>query len=123
MRKLVASKKILFRTRDRDGEIYNVLMGGVLKAKIVFVEPGLKVYQLKDGTLLEFYGPGAYYPKDIFNGGNLVVSFKVKDLNLAVSQMHSTWTMLGKIERISKHYAYCYFRLANGNVIGLYQQQ
>lgn len=94
----------------------------VLNARSLLCDPGLRVYQLPDGTLLEFYGPMGFDPSKLFETGTLVISFNVEDLSQAIKQLlNSGAQLLEELTPLCDTGDFYYLRLPDGIIIGLHQ--
>lgn len=94
----------------------------VLGAKKVLNDPGLAIYQLIDGTLLEFYGPQLFETEQIFGKGGQVACFRVPDLKDASEKMIAAGAVtIDGIVRPHSAYSFCYFVIDNEQTIGLYE--
>ena len=94
-----------------------------LGAQRVHEEPGLAACQLPNGSLLEFYGPGACHPPHLFAQSPVVVSFPVADLKRAVVQAQVAGLQVVTVpEEVCSGLQYCHVQLPGGLVIGLYQE-
>ena len=123
MKNLLAGKKVSVRTDGQNGEIFSLLEKHIVGARQVLVEPGLKIYQLPDGTILELYGVGSHYPPNIFKNSNMVLSLRVAELKDALLQLVSSGAkLIGNVEDVTKNYAYCHIQLTDGTILGLYQE-
>ena len=123
MKKSVVSKRISFKSEFAAGSILEKLAVEELGAKNILKDSGLSVHQLTDGTVLEFHGAGSFQEHRISENTNMVVSFKVKNIENAVMRLTQDGAvMMGDIERPCPTYAYCHFQLPGSVVIGLYQE-
>ena len=122
MKKTKTITRISVKTGTADGNLFKILLSEGLKLKKIPVQPGLTVYSMDDGTIMEFYGPGACYPEYLFKNTNVVVGFKVDNLDEMVSLMQNAGAeLLGNIETVCNAFIYCHLLLSNETVIGLYQ--
>ncbi|RZJ74213.1 MAG: hypothetical protein EOO45_09195, partial [Flavobacterium sp.] len=55
--------RIAVKTGTPDGDLFKTLFAEGLKGEKIPIEPGLTVYRIEDGTLMECYGPGSSYPE------------------------------------------------------------
>lgn len=93
-----------------------------LRGKQILADPGLTVYQLPDGTVIELYGPGASYPPYLFSHGDVVIGYRVHDLEQAVAALLQRGaTLLSDVVHICAQNCYCFVLLDDAQVIGLYQ--
>jgi hypothetical protein len=122
MKKFKAISRISIKTGTADGDLFKILMSDGFKLKRITVDPGLSVYSMSDGTIMELYSPGACYPEYLFKNTNVVIGFKVEDLGDMVSLMQSSGAkLLGDIETVCNALIYCHLLLSDETVIGLYQ--
>ena len=92
----------------------------VLGGREVYTEPGLAVFQLEDGRIIELYGPGSSYPACLFEKNELVISFRVADVQKAVDGMiRAGMEVIYGIQRLGTCSAHCYVRDQSGTVFGL----
>ena len=84
--------------------------------------PGVAIFSLPDGTLLELYIKGTE-PAYGYNDDGVAFGFRVDDLESASTQLEAAGSeLLGEINRAEmdgKPYAYRHFRAPNGRVYGL----
>ena len=114
--------RITVKTDTADGDMFKVLLSNWMKLKRIPIEPGLAVYRMKDGTIMEFYGPGSCYPEYLFKNKNVVIGYNVESLGEMILLMQNSGAkLLGNIEMICKAFIYCHLLLSNETVIGLYQ--
>jgi hypothetical protein len=122
MKKSKTLSRISVKTCTAEGDVFKILLTEGLKLKRILVEPGLTVYSLGDGTIIELYGPGSCYPDYLFKNSNVVIGFKVDNLDeVLVLMQNSGAILLGKTEMICNALIYCHMLLSNETVIGLYQ--
>ena len=122
MKKTKTINRIAVKTGTADGDLFKTLLSEGVKLKRIPVEPGLAVYSMEDGTIIEFYGPGSCYPEYLFKYTNVVIGFKVEDLREMIFMMQNQGaTLLGNIETVCNAFIYCHLLLSNETVIGLYQ--
>jgi hypothetical protein len=120
---LPALRKLAFHVSRPASERFQVFAATALAARPVYQEPGLAACQLPDGSLLELYGPGASHPAYLFAHGAAVASFQVPDLAQALAQAQAAGLHLaGGPEQVCPGLAYAYVQVAEGILIGLYQQ-
>lgn len=123
MKNNIGLKKISIKAGTTDGDILKTIIESQPGAKKALIEPGLSAYLMNDGTTLEVYGAGSYYPEYLFAHGNVVVSFKTENLNETVRLLEQKGvTLLGNIETVCTSYRYCHMRTRQETVIGLYEQ-
>ncbi|KQS41779.1 hypothetical protein [Pedobacter sp. Leaf194] len=122
MKKNKTINRIAVKTGTPDGELFKTLLSEGLKLRRIPVEPGLNVYSMEDGTIMEFYGPGSNYPDYLFKYTNVVVGFNVENLTEMISIVQNEGAqLLGSIETVCNAFIYCHVLLSNKTVIGLYQ--
>ncbi|MGI4865119.1 MAG: VOC family protein [Janthinobacterium lividum] len=118
------TRKLAFQLACPDSERLQSFATTVLGAEAIYQEPGLAACQLPDGSLLEFYSPGASHPAYLFAHGPVVASFRVPDLAQAVAEALATGLqMVGGPELVCPGLSLCHLQLADGLVIGLYQEE
>lgn len=116
-------RKLAFHVSRPASERLQVFAATALAARPVYQEPGLAACQLLDGSLLELYGPGASHPAYLFAHGAAVASFQVPDLALALTQAQAAGLHLAAgPEQVCPGLVYAYVLVAEGILIGLYQQ-
>ncbi|MBS1663669.1 MAG: hypothetical protein JST68_21680 [Bacteroidetes bacterium] len=114
--------RISINSKIAAGSLLEKLAVDVLGAKNLLSDPGLRLYKLSDGTVLEVYGAGSFHSPKIFDKGNVVLSFLVKDVDLSARQMLSAGAqLLDGITRTCETFAYCHLLLDEGQIIGLHQ--
>ena len=122
MKNISGNKKISVKAGTADGELFKDLIeqdGGVKK---LLVAPGITAYLMGDGSIIEIYGAGFCYPAYLFSHGNIVVSFKVKNVeSTAATLMEKGASLLGEIESVSTSYRYCHLLTQENTVIGIYE--
>lgn len=92
----------------------------VLGGKEVYTEPGLAVFRLEDGRIMELYGPGSIYPPYLFEKNNLVISFRVADLKQTIENLRlAGMEIISGIQRLGSCSAYCYVKDQSGTVFGI----
>lgn len=117
------TRKLAFQLACPDSERLQSFASRVLGGEAIYQEPGLAACQLPDGSLLEFYSPGASYPAYLFAHSSVVVSFRVPDLARAIAEALTTGLqMVGGPELVCSGLSICHLQLADGVVIGLYQE-
>ncbi|WP_342083582.1 hypothetical protein [Dyadobacter sp. OTU695] len=122
MKKTRKISRISVKTDTADGELFKTLLSDGLKLKRIPIEAGLAVYRMEDGTIMEFYGPGSWYPEYLFKNTNVVIGYKVENLDEMILLMQNSGAkLLGNIEMVCNAFIYCHLLLGNETVIGLYQ--
>lgn len=114
--------RIAIKTGTADGDLLKTLLLEETKLKQIPVEPGMAVYRKDDGTIIEFYGAGAFHPDYLFKYTNVVFGFRVRDLKKTsvMMQKHGA-KLLGSIETVCNAFIYCHLLLNNTTVVGLYE--
>jgi hypothetical protein len=114
--------KLAFQVTQPELDRFQTFVTTALAARPVYQEPGLAACQLPNGSLLELYGPGASCPAYLFAHGAVVASFRVPDLALALTQAQAAGLRLvGGPEQVCAGLYYAHVQLAEGILIGLYQ--
>lgn len=122
MKKNKTRLRVSFNSSGISEILLKELTLGILGAKKVLDDPGFTVYELPDGTLIEIYGRGMLFPQRIFEGGDVVLSFQVEDIELSVERMVASGAQhLDGIIQISETYSYCHLSLGEGQIVGLHQ--
>jgi hypothetical protein len=122
MKKTKKVTRIAVKTGTVDGDLFKILLSDGLKLKRIPVEPGLSVYRMEDGPILEFYGPGSCYPEYLFKYTNVILGFKVDNLaEMTLLMQNQGAKLLGSVETVCNAFIYCHLLLSNETVIGLYQ--
>lgn len=115
-------KKIAVKVDSHTGGTYKALVNSLPGSKEIQVQPGLMVYLLQDGTLLELYGPGSAYPVYLFEQSDTVVSFQVDNLGKTLAELKETGAQLiGNVEHVCSSYRYCYVYMNEKNVLGIFE--
>ena len=86
--------------------------------------PGVAVFAMPDGTLLELYEKGTEPPYG-YNEGGIAFGFRVDDIEAASAELEAAGAeLLGEITRVEEqNYAYRHFRAPDGRVYGLNEQK
>jgi hypothetical protein len=115
-------KKIAVKVDSHTGAIYKALIKSLSGSKEIQVEPGLMVYLLPDGTLLELYGPGAAYPVYLFERSDTVVSIQVDNLGITLAELEKNGgQLIGDVEHVCSSYRYCYVYMNEKSVLGIFE--
>lgn len=123
MNKFKSNKKISIRAEGEDFGKLKQLALSLWGAQEVLEEPGVSALITNDGTLWELYSAYACYPEYLFNNSNVVISFRVADIEQALHLSISEGLKdLTGIIRVCSTLCYCHLQLASGTVIGLYQE-
>lgn len=116
------SDRICFKSNTASGTLLKKLAVDILGAQSLLADPGLLVYQLANGTVLEVHTKEAFHPNDIFGKGNTVISFPVYNIEQSVAQMQAAGaTTIDGIIRLNDAYAYCHLILGDEQVVGLHE--
>lgn len=121
MKKSIGLNKISVSIARGDRGI-EALLGEVAgEVKSMVVDPGLSAFVFGDNAVLETYESGAVHPDYLFQGGSVVLTFNVKDLQSAMAALQKEGAiLLGSIERWPNN-AFCHMRLKSGIIVGLHQ--
>ena len=121
MKKPIGLNKISVRVARGDRGI-EALLGEVAgDVKTMVVDPGLSAFVFGDNTVLEAYESGAVHPDYLFEGGDVVLTFNVKDLQSAMAALQKEEAiLLGSVERWGNN-AFCHMRLKSGITVGLHE--
>ena len=86
--------------------------------------PGVSVFQMPNGTILELYLPQALPPFG-YNEGGVAFGFRVDDIDVASRAVEAAGgELLGQINRFPDlGYAFRHFRGPDGRVYGLNEQK
>ncbi|HYF53515.1 MAG TPA: VOC family protein [Salinarimonas sp.] len=86
--------------------------------------PGVTVFQMINGTILELYTPQTV-PAYGYNEGGIAFGFRVDDIDVASKAVAAAGCeLLGQITRVAEMaYAYRHFRGPDGRVYGLNEQK
>ena len=123
MKRNIIPKKLSFNNAGAADALLQSLMTDVLQAKKILKEPGLELFQMQDGTVVEVYGMGSFPPQKMFDKGNVVLSFRVNDLSESVKCLVEKGAeLLDEINNPCATYAYCHVKLKEDLIIGLYQE-
>lgn len=123
MKKNLIPKRLSLNTTMSTDTALLSLFTDVLGAKKILKEPGLDLFQMQDGTVVEVYGKGSFPPEKIFENSNVVLSFRVEDIHLSVQCLLGKGAeLLDQINKPCATYAYCHLKLKENLVVGLYQE-
>lgn len=123
MKNSTGIKKIAIKVNKLDANPLSYLLKSCSGAKKLIVEPGLSAYHLADGTTVEVYGAGAHHPDYLFAYGNVVMYYKVPDIEITLAEMCGKGAiLLGQVEKVCTGYKYCHLLIEAQTVIGLYQE-
>ena len=123
MKKIIIPKRLSFKSDTFNNSALKGLLIQELGAKNVMNEPGLELFQMDDGTLLEFYGAGSFPPRKIFDTCSMVVSFRVPNLKEAVKCLIDKGAeLVDGINQPCETYTYCHLKLKESIIIGLYEE-
>lgn len=86
--------------------------------------PGVSVFSMPNGTILELYTPETVPPFG-YNEGGVAFGFRVDDIEAASRAVQAAGSeLLGQITRVEEMgYAYRHFRGPDGRVYGLNEQK
>ncbi len=100
------------------------LAGETLGLSPMMELPGVSVFSMPNGTILELYLPEALPPFG-YNEGGVAFGFRVDDIEAASRAVEADGAeLLGEINRFPEMgYAYRHFRAADGRVYGLNEQK
>ncbi|HYC32226.1 MAG TPA: VOC family protein [Gemmatimonadales bacterium] len=86
--------------------------------------PGVSVFQMPNGTILELYTPHTV-PAYGYNEGGVAFGFRVEDIDAASKAVEAAGCeLLGEVTRVEDMgYAYRHFRGPDGRVYGLNEQK
>ncbi|WP_431241440.1 VOC family protein [Flavobacterium sp. P21] len=116
-------KKVAIKADGNDFNILKKLAVSLCGATEIYDECGLSALLTEDGTLLELYTSYSCFPEYFFKDSNIVITYKVKDIQLALNQAQSLGVkILTEIIPVGDVMRYCHLQLPDGMVIGLYQE-
>ncbi len=122
IRHLEGLKKVSVNATKDNVDCFKTLVKDIMHGREMLVEPGLSVFTLSDGTIFEFYGLGSHFPDYLFSHTEVVNSYGVPDLHLALEQLEKQGArLLGQIVHMSASCCYCHLSLEDGSVMGLFQ--
>jgi hypothetical protein len=86
--------------------------------------PGVAVFGMPNGTILELYEQGSE-PAYGYNDGGIAFGFRVDDIDAASAELEAAGAeLLGEITRVEDlRYAFRHFRASDGRVYGLNEQR
>ena len=88
--------------------------------------PGVAVFAMPNGSMLELYEEGTPPPYG-YNDGGIAFGFRVDDIEAASAELEAAGAeLLGDIQRTQfdgRPYAYRHFRAPDGRVYGLNEQR
>ncbi|OOQ57814.1 VOC family protein [Mucilaginibacter pedocola] len=124
MKKTNSLYRVSFRSETAKCSPMERFATNILNAKNIMEEPGLKLCQLEDGTLLEFYGTGSFPPENMFKNGDTVISFRVQDLQQSVTRLLEEGARLvADIKFPCSGLAFCHVQLKDDHVIGIFEEK
>ncbi len=108
---------------DKDGfTAMCELVTGTLGLTPMMEFPGVAVFGMSNGTMLELYEEGATPPYG-YNDGGIAFGFRVDDIESASAELEAAGAeLLGEITRAEMNgrpYAFRHFRAPDGRVYGL----
>ncbi len=114
--------RVSIKSDVASGSLLEKFAVNVLGAVTLLADPGITVYQLYNGTVIEVHTKETFHPQDIFAKGNTILSFCVRDIEEAVKLMLAAGAhTIDGIVRISETYAYCHLILGDSQVVGIHQ--
>jgi hypothetical protein len=117
------TKRIAIKVNSQDSGIYNILVGQISGSRKMLIEPGLTACLLPDGTAVELYGTGAVHPEYLFAGSDIVLSYKVENLDEALLELTAAGArLLGDVETVCSSYKYCHIQFNENSVFGIYEE-
>ncbi|WP_154402524.1 hypothetical protein [Mucilaginibacter endophyticus] len=123
MKKNGGLKKIAVRVNGNTDPVYTTLAASVIGSKKVLIAPGLTAHWLPDGTIMELYGPGAVYPPYLFAGSDVVVSYKVEDIDQAVVELRRKGAeIITPIQQVHQTFRFCHIRAAGQSLFGIFEE-
>ena len=108
---------------DKDGfAAMRTLVTGPLGLSPLMEFPGVAVFAMPNGTMLELYEEGTTPPYG-YNDGGIAFGFRVDDIEAASAELETAGAeLLGEITRAEmdgRPYAFRHFRAPDGRVYGL----
>ena len=99
------------------------MLMGPLGLKPMMEMPGVSVFQMPNGSVIELYLPNAVPPYGY--NDSLAYGFRVDDVEKTSADLKKAGIeLLGQITRLPEHkYAYRHFRAPDGRVYGLNEQE
>ncbi|QEM11730.1 hypothetical protein [Mucilaginibacter rubeus] len=123
MKNFAFAKKIAVKSGTGDADIFRALLEQDPGTRKVLVEPSLSAYVMGDGTTVELYGTGFTFPEYLFAHGNVVVSYRVPDIDTMLQELLPKGAeLLGQVETICSSYRYCHVLTPEKTVIGIYEK-
>ena len=119
-----ASTWISIQLKEDEFEQMKQLMSSVFGGVEVYNLPGLSTFRIGEDNIIQLFGPGATHPQYLFNQGDIVMGFLVKDIQSSVDGLKTCG-----IEWLSDVYAaghclsFLYFKGPNGRIYALYEQK
>jgi hypothetical protein len=124
MKNFAFAKKIAVKSGTGDSDIFKELLELDPGARKVLVEPSLSAYVMSDGTTVELYGAGFIFPEYLFEYGNVVVSYRVPNLDEILQKLCQKGAeLLGQVETVCSSYRYCHMLTREKTVIGIYERK
>lgn len=122
MKRHLGIKTLLIKVSDDQHASLTLLLETFVETKKILVAPGLTVHQLPDGSTIELYGPGASYPAWLFMHGNVVIGYKVSNIQETIAILTPQgYKLLGEVVSICDDNCFCFMELDKKLIIGLYQ--
>jgi hypothetical protein len=113
-------KTIAMKVNAAEVEKKKALARDLLGGMEIYTEPGLHVFQLPDGCIMELYGPGSNYPDYLFEKSDMVLSFRVPDVKQAIHHaLQAGMEVISGIQQLGTCFSYCYLRDKKGMIFGI----
>jgi hypothetical protein len=123
MKKFNGLKKISVKLNSSDAGVYLAIAATIDGSKKIIIEPGLTACYLPDGTILEFYGEGADYPGYLFSASDIVISFKVENLDETLRSMETAGAkLISRIEQVCSSYRFCHIQVNGEHILGIFEE-
>jgi hypothetical protein len=115
-------KKVQIGDSNPGDRGFKTLVKDVLHGQEIIAEPGLSIFALPDGTIIEIYSIGAHVPDYLFSHNKIVTSYQVPDLHAAVEELKKKGAnLLGTVVQLAASCYYCHLCFEDGCVFGLFQ--
>lgn len=116
------TNRVTIKSNAASASLLETFAANILGAKNLLTDPGLSVYQLPNGTILEVNNRSSFHPQDIFTKGSTVLSFQVQNIDEALVQMLAAGAKtVDGIVRLSDTYAYSHLIFGDDQIIGIHQ--
>ncbi|SDI82419.1 hypothetical protein ACRQ5D_22150 [Mucilaginibacter sp. P25] len=124
MKKIEGLRKIAIRLNGTTSKAYEMLAENVIGSKKILAAPGLTVYVLVDGTIMELYGPGADFPAYLFADSDVVVSYRVSNLDEALVELtRSGAEVVAVMDCDQGSFRFCHIRITGQSLFGIYEER